>query len=269
METNISKHSIIKDVQNSEPLFKKKIDFVGIKNLRYPIMALSKVNGILNTIADISIFVDLSPYQRGTHMSRFIETLNCYISQPFCLNVMENLAKKIQSTLNANAVFIEIKYPIFIEKKAPVSKKISLLEYECKMIYNQIGCNIDRMIGITVPMTSLCPCSKEISDFGAHNQRGFITVVVKVAEALWIEDLISLIENETSCEIFPLLKRIDEKYVTEKAYLNPGFVEDIVRKVYFALKKLKNVTGLQIEVENQESIHSHNAYAKINSLNEY
>jgi len=253
----------IRDVQNTESIFKMKIDKVGIKNLQYPLVVLDKKYHVQRTIANINIFVDLPSEKRGTHMSRFIEVMNRFVKRAFCVDVMDEFVSDIKETLCAKEVSIELSYPFFVEKTAPVSKKTSLLDYSCRMIYNNSKEKIERFIEVKVPITTLCPCSKEISEYGAHNQRGVVTLLVKHNSFIWIEDLILLIENEASCGIYPLLKRVDEKFVTEKAYTNPWFVEDIVRKIAEILKKNGRISGFRLECENYESIHNHNAYAEI------
>ncbi len=249
----------IPDIQNQVDDRNIPIDKVGVKGICYPIVVSDKKNTIQHTIADINFYVELPHYNRGTHMSRFIEVLNKYHKEDLIFN-LENILNAIKKSLKADAAYIEIRFPYFILKKAPVSRIASYLNYECS--FKASLTNVyDFWIGTKVPVTSLCPCSKEISANGAHNQRSEVTVFVQYDEFVWLEEIIELIEQSGSCEIYPLLKRADEKYVTEKAYDNPKFVEDIIRDITAKLVSDKRIRHFEIEAENFESIHNHNAYA--------
>jgi GTP cyclohydrolase I len=253
----------IPDLQNQSDGRKLSIDKVGVKGIRYPIVVEDKSNGIQPSVADLNIYVELVAHKRGTHMSRFIEILNHYHTEVF-IDKLDLFLLELKKTMKAEAAYIEINFPYFIRKHAPVSKIASLLGYDC--CFNaSYGSKFELWIGVKVPVTTLCPCSKEISQYGAHNQRSVITIQVRYNEFVWLEELILLAERHASCEIYPLLKRPDEKFVTEKAYNNPKFVEDIVREITLELQADKRIEGFHVESENYESIHNHNAYAMISS----
>jgi GTP cyclohydrolase IB len=245
------------------------IDKVGVKNVKYPIVVLDKTNGTQHTIADISMYVSLPRNYKGTHMSRFVEILH---SHQHMINMKDfpGLLREMKERLNAESAHMEVRFPYFIRKDAPVSGTPGYLEYNCAFIGHMDVRNTmkDFTVSVSVPVTTLCPCSKEISDCGAHNQRGIITVAVQFKRFFWIEDLISIIEGCSSCDIYSVLKRQDEKFVTEKAYENPKFVEDVVRDVAEKLKVESNITSFIIEAENFESIHNHSAYAYLERRND-
>ena len=255
------------DVQGGIATEKIKIDNVGIKNLKYPLLVLDKRKDYQRTVADINVYVDLPASSRGTHMSRFIEIINSYVNETLTVDVLDKLIIDLKQKLNCDSVFLEISFPYFVEKTSPVSKKKALLDYSCKIIRSTNNGCADHFTEVNVPITSLCPCSKEISKHGAHNQRGYVKLKVKLNDFVWIEDLIDLIEGEASCEVYPLLKREDEKHVTEKAYSNPKFVEDIVRGIAFKLQNHSRIDWFKVECENHESIHNHNAFACIEKDN--
>ncbi|NOZ63092.1 MAG: GTP cyclohydrolase I FolE2 [Calditrichaeota bacterium] len=251
----------MRDVQNEIDSRRIEIDKVGVKNLRYPICLQDKANEKQHTIASINMFVNLPHQFRGTHMSRFVEILNKYRREIDIQN-MGTIMKEMKERLHAESAHLEIEFPYFIEKEAPVSKSKSIMEYQCRFI----GEITDRMriyLGVSVPIMTVCPCSKEISDYGAHNQRGMIHVLLRFKGFLWIEDVIALVENCGSGSVYALLKREDEKYVTEHSYDNPNFVEDVVRNVAQKFNKNKNIIWYKVEVESYESIHNHDAYASI------
>lgn len=250
------------DVQSQKDTRNISIDKVGVKGVRYPISLLDKAKKRQHTIANINMYVLLPSDFKGTHMSRFIEILN---KNRDCIDIknIDNILSQMRTKLNAEKAYIELKFPYFIEKKAPVSKIESLMSYDCKVEAIGDGVNNRTILSVIVPITSLCPCSKEISDYGAHNQRGRATISVEFSEMVWIEELVGAAEESASCEIYALLKRPDEKYVTEKAYDNPVFVEDIARNIALKLKDDNRIKHYSIEVENFESIHNHNAYAFI------
>jgi len=251
------------DIQSQKDMRQIAIDKVGVKNIKYPIVVEDRENKLQNTVADVDMFVDLPQEHRGTHMSRFLEILNSY-HQETLIDSLEPLLEEVKSQLNSKKAYVKIKFPYFIKKTAPVSKITSLLDYECEFEAS-LSDVFEFKIGVTVPITTLCPCSKEISDFGAHNQRSYVTVKVIYNSFVWIEELVETVEKSASCEIYPLLKRPDEKYVTEKAFENPAFVEDIVRDITLVLKKDKRIDWFSVESENMESIHNHNAYALVMS----
>lgn len=239
------------------------INKVGIKNLRYPITVLDKGSGRQHTVALINMYVDLPNEYKGTHMSRFVELL--HMLQPeISLKKISNILDQMKRHLNAASAHIEVTFPYFIEKKAPVSRLPGLMDYTCKFIGTSDPDNkVDLISEVIVPISSVCPCSKEISDEGAHNQRGKVKLCTRFKKFIWLEDMINLAEQAASCEVYSVLKRVDEKAVTEKGYANPKFVEDIVRDIAVKLKKDNNITWFSVSAENFESIHNHSAYAEI------
>lgn len=249
----------MRDVQSEPSLRKINIDKVGVKNIRYPIMVLDKKKETQETIANISMMVNLPHKFRGTHMSRFVEILNEYHGKINIAN-MKDILQRIKTRLNAESAHLEITFPYFVEKRAPVTKSAGLVEYQCKFITSLDGA-FDFLLAIDVPVTTVCPCSKEISKYGAHNQRGRVTLSVRFKEFVWIEDLIEIVEKSASSGVYSLLKREDEKYVTEKGYENPMFVEDVVREIAKNLESNSNIYWFTVEAENFESIHNHSAYA--------
>ncbi len=254
----------IPDIQNQPDSRNITIDKVGVKGVRYPIVVEDRTSGVQHSVADLNIYVELPHHKRGTHMSRFIEILNRYHKEAF-IGKLDVFLSELKKTMKAEAAYVDISFPYFVKKHAPVSKIASLLSYDC--IFNaSLKDSFKLWIGVVVPVTTLCPCSKEISEYGAHNQRSQISIRVCYNEFVWLEELITLAEKHASCEIYPLLKRTDEKYVTEKAYNNPKFVEDIVRGITEELKADKRITAFHVESENFESIHNHNAYAMISSI---
>lgn len=251
------------DVQSQKDIRNIAINKVGIKQIKYPISLLDKQNKIQHTVADINMYVSLPKHFKGTHMSRFIEVLNEH-KREIELNKLQDILIHMKKRLESNDAHLELTFPYFIEKEAPISKEKGLMDYLC-YIQGHVNENnvMDLVMGVTVPITTLCPCSKEISQYGAHNQRSEVTIKIRRKGFLWLEDLISLIEKSGSCEIYSILKRTDEKYVTEKAYENPVFVEDVVREVTAKLSQDKDILWFTVESENFESIHNHNAYAYI------
>lgn len=253
---------VMKDIQSLPDTRRIEIDKVGVKDIRYPIVVLDKVNGTQHTIATINMYVDLPHHFKGTHMSRFVEVLNEYRREISIKNFF-NLLGEIRKKLNAKSAHMEIDYPYFIEKEAPVSRAKSLMDYRCRFSGSASDTAKDFYVGVVVPVTSVCPCSKEISVHGAHNQRSIVTVSLRFKKFIWMEDIIRIVEESGSSEVYSLLKRPDEKYVTEHAYDKPMFVEDIVREVAAKLSKDRNITWFQVGCENMESIHNHSAYAFI------
>jgi GTP cyclohydrolase I len=238
------------------------INKVGINELSYPIQVLDKNRAVQSTVAEISLSVGLPAEFKGTHMSRFIEVLNAVRGEMTVRNLPKILAR-IQNRLEANEAYIEVAFPYFISKKAPISGVESLMEYQCKFEASRIGEEFDFTLHVTVPVTSLCPCSKAISKYGAHNQRSLVDVQLKAADFLWIEDVVEAVESCASAPLFALLKREDEKYVTEQAYENPRFVEDLVRDTVHALRNLNGVQAIRVSASNAESIHNHAAFGFI------
>lgn len=248
-----------RDIQSLTDNRNITIDKVGVRNVRYPIIVEDKINRTQNTVADLDIFVELPHHHRGTHMSRFIEVLNKFHKENLITNLPDFLSR-IRTALKADAAYTVIRFPYFINKKAPVSGITSLQSYNCSFEAS-LHHEYRLIIGVEVPVTTLCPCSREISEKGAHNQRSIVKIRISFTDFIWLEELIEIAENSASAEVYPLLKREDEKYLTEKAYNNPAFVEDVVREITLKLKKDKRITSFQVESENLESIHNHNAYA--------
>lgn len=251
----------MKDIQNHKDDRNIDIDQVGVKGIRYPITVLDKNMGKQQTVAEISMYVNLPRQYKGTHMSRFVEILNEH-SRRISLQNFSEILEEMKKRLNAESAHMEITFPYFINKTAPVTGSEGLMEYKCTY-KGSLNKKTDLVIIIHVPISTLCPCSKEISDFGAHNQRGEVRLQVRFKKFIWIENLISLVEESASSDIYSVLKREDEKYVTEKAYNNPMFVEDIVRDIAQKLNNDPNITWFAVESENLESIHNHNAYAYV------
>jgi len=250
------------DKQSERDHRELRIDKVGVRGLRFPIIIRDKAHSTQNTIATIGMYVDLPKEFKGTHMSRFIEVLNAHGNIVHVENIPEILVA-MQRKLNAATAHLELEFPFFLEKRAPVTGKSGLMDYTARFDATICETEIDFLLTVIVGVTTLCPCSKAISRHGAHNQRGNVTVKIRSRKAIWIEDLISTVESSASSELFSLLKRQDEKAVTERAYENPVFVEDLVRNVAVKLNAHPDVTWYRVEAENFESIHNHNAYACI------
>ncbi len=252
------------DIQSTPDTREIPLQKVGVKNVRYPVQVLDKNKKTQTTTASVNLFVNLPHDFKGTHMSRFIEIFHKYHKDISMHNFLEML-EDIRFKLDAQRAFGRISFPYFIEKSAPVSLSKGMMEYNCTY-EGETFCDIEQnhigkfFVGVEVPVATLCPCSKAISDYGAHNQRGIVKVKVLYSDFFWIEDLICVIENCASSPLYSLLKRQDEKFVTEHAYENPRFVEDLVREVYLALKKM-NFRWFRVECTNFESIHFHDAYA--------
>lgn len=257
----------IADVQSSTDSRRIPIDKVGIKDIRHPVRVKDRSVGEQHTIATFNMYVNLPHHFKGTHMSRFVEILNTH-EREITVESFREMLKEMTERLEADSGHIEMSFHYFINKKAPVSGVESLLDYDVTLIGEIINGNPKMNIKVIVPVTSLCPCSKKISDYGAHNQRSHVTVNAETNGFVWIEDLIDMIEKEASCELYGLLKRPDEKHVTEKAYDNPKFVEDMVRDVATRLNEDKRIKSYTVESENFESIHNHSAYALIEHTKE-
>ncbi|MDD2947487.1 MAG: GTP cyclohydrolase FolE2 [Rugosibacter sp.] len=253
----------IADVQSSEDLRRMPINRVGIKAIRHPFKILDKSGGIRHTIANFNMYVGLPHNFKGTHMSRFVEILNAHEDE-ISVESFETMLREMVTRLEAEAGYLEMNFPYFVNKTAPISGVKSLMDYDVTFI-GEILSNGDyrQTIKVLVPVTSLCPCSKKISDRGAHNQRSHVTITATTNTLVWIEDLINIAETQASCELYGLLKRPDEKYVTERAYDNPKFVEDLVRDVAGELNADQRIDAYIVESENFESIHNHSAYALI------
>ncbi|MBW2083801.1 MAG: GTP cyclohydrolase I FolE2 [Deltaproteobacteria bacterium] len=247
----------MEDIQNHKDYRNIDIDQVGVKGIRYPITVRDKDMGKQQTVAEINMYVNLPRTYKGTHMSRFVEILNEY-NRRISIQNFSDILEEMKKRLNAESAHMEITFPYFINKPAPVTGTEGLMEYRCtfKGSLNSKGSDLIAMIH--VPICTLCPCSKEISNYGAHNQRGEVRLQVRFKKFVWLEDLIRLVEDSASCDVYSVLKREDEKYVTEKAYDNPRFVE-----IALKLNNDPNITWFAVESENFESIHNHNAYAYV------
>ena len=238
------------------------IDRVGVKGLRYPMQIRDKARTLQHTIATVALTVDLPHHFKGTHMSRFVEVLNEFGPELHVDNI-HTILRELRERLDSEKAHVDFEFPFFLEKKAPVTGAVGLMDYVARFAATIEGDAIDFVLTVLVPVTTLCPCSKAISVHGAHNQRGLVTFALRFTEPIWIEDLIRLVEDCASCELYSLLKRPDEKAVTERAYENPVFVEDLVRAIAARADQEKRITWYRVEAENFESIHNHNAYALV------
>jgi len=252
----------IPDVQATPDTRRLAIDRVGIKDIRHPARIRERSGGVQHTIATFNMYVGLPHHFKGTHMSRFVEILNAH-EREISPDTFRVMVREMTKKLEAQAGEVEMTFPYFIEKKAPVSGVKSLMDYAVSFVGAVRDGQETFTLKVLVPVTSLCPCSKKISDRGAHNQRSHVTVSAAINTFVWIEDIIDVVENEASCQLYGLLKRPDEKFVTEAAYDNPKFVEDMVRDIAAKLNADKRIDGYAVESENFESIHNHSAYAMI------
>ena len=252
----------IPDVQNDQDERKIAINKVGIKDIRHPVQVKDRSGHVQHTVANFNMYVDLPHHFKGTHMSRFVEILNSQ-EHEITVKSLRDMLTQMTERLDAENGHIEMSFVYFVNKKAPVSGVESLLDYQVTFVGERLNGKNTVAVKVVVPVTSLCPCSKKISDYGAHNQRSHVTVNVKTEDFVWIEDLIDIVEQEASCELYGLLKRPDEKHVTERAYDNPKFVEDMVRDVAARLNADERIRSYILESENFESIHNHSAYALI------
>jgi len=262
MSQNATTVSTIPDVQGRADTRQLAINKVGIKDIRHPIIVKDRSDGIQHTIAQFDMYVFLPHQFKGTHMSRFVQILNDH-EKEITVNSFKEMLKQMVEMLEADSGNIEMRFPYFVNKKAPISGVESLLDYDVTLIGEINNGVTSTRIKILVPVTSLCPCSKSISDYGAHNQRSHVTVNAKTEGFILIEEIIDLVEKQASCQLYGLLKRPDEKYVTEQAYDNPKFVEDMVRDIAGELNKDERIRQYVLESENFESIHNHSAYAMI------
>jgi len=250
------------DKQSERDHRELRIDKVGVRGLRFPIQVRDREHSVQNTVATIGMFVDLPKEFKGTHMSRFIEVLNAHGSVIHVENIREIL-HALQKKFHAATSHLEIEFPYFMIKKSPESRQESVMDYVARFDAAACGPEVDFVLTVKAHVTTLCPCSKAIARYGAHNQRGLVTVALRFTKPVWIEEVVAMIESSASSELYALLKRQDEKAVTERAYENPVFVEDLVRNVALKLNAHPLVTWYKVEAENFESIHNHNAYACI------
>jgi len=259
--------AVIEDVQSRKDTRQIPINKVGIKDIRHPVRVKDRTMGEQHTVACFNMYVNLPHNFKGTHMSRFVEILNQH-EREISVESFKDMLREMAERLEADSGHIEMRFPYFVNKKAPVSEVESLMDYDVTFI-GEIHNGVDEMtIKVVIPVTSLCPCSKKISDYGAHNQRSHVTVTARLQDFVWVEEIIDLVEQEASCELYGLLKRPDEKQVTERAYNNPKFVEDMVRDVAARLNNEDRISAYVVESENFESIHNHSAYALIEHTKE-
>ena len=259
----------MRDVQNQQDHRQIAIDKVGVCNLQYPIVVLDRENQRQSTTARLSMSVSHPHEFKGTHMSRFIETLNAHRGE-VTMRTLPSILEDLKKRLSAESAHMEVVFPYFLERKAPVSGAIGLMDYECKFTGEANGAKSDFILAVRVPVTSLCPCSKAISDYGAHNQRGEVSIEVRSVGAdggqpslVWIEELVEVAESSASAPVYALLKREDERFVTMQAFDNPVFVEDIVRNVAAKLQLDDRLVWFRVYALNHESIHNHSAFAQI------
>ncbi len=252
----------IADVQSSADLRQIAINRVGIKGIRHPVKVQDKSVGVQHTIATFNMYVHLPHNFKGTHMSRFVEILNRH-EREISVESYESILREMVELLEAKSGYIEMSFPYFVNKTAPISGVQSLLDYDVTLIGEMKEGRASVTMKVLVPVTSLCPCSKKISERGAHNQRSHVTITLRTNSFVWIEDVVRIAEEQASCELYGLLKRPDEKHVTERAYDNPKFVEDMVRDVAAVLNADARIDAYIVESENFESIHNHSAYALI------
>ncbi len=265
MSQPAEKHSftpMIPDVQARADTRRIPIDKVGIKDILHPVRIQDRTGEEQHTVARFNMYVNLPHNFKGTHMSRFVEILNKR-EREITVRSFREMLSEMTDKLEAEAGHIEMTFPYFVLKAAPVSGVESLMDYEVTLIGEIVGGETRTYIKVLVPVTSLCPCSKKISERGAHNQRSHVTLTVRLRDFVWIEEVIDIVESQASCQLYGLLKRPDEKYVTEHAYDNPKFVEDMVRDIAVQLNADERIGYYMVESENFESIHNHSAYALV------
>ncbi len=253
--------AVVEDVQNRADTRRIPIDRVGIRNINHPVCVKDRSSKEQHTIANFNMYVNLPHDFKGTHMSRFVEIL--HRDREISVDSFRTMLHEMTQRLEADAGHIEMSFPFFVMKKAPVSGVESYMDYHASLIGEVKAGKPELWLKVLVPVTSLCPCSKKISDYGAHNQRSHVTITAKLRGHVWLEELIEMAEAEASCELYGILKRPDEKYVTERAYENPKFVEDLVRDVAVRLNADDRIAAYVVESENFESIHNPSAYALI------
>jgi GTP cyclohydrolase IB len=258
------KTTAIEDVQGRADTRQLAIDKVGVKDINHPVRVKDRSGGEQHTVANFNMYVFLPHNFKGTHMSRFVEILHEH-ERELSVDSFRAMLREMVKRLDAETGHVEMTFPYFVMKKAPVSGVASLLDYRTTLIGEVRDGEVSTWLKVVVPVTSLCPCSKRISDYGAHNQRSHVTITAKIDGHVWIEELVDIAESEASCEVYGILKRPDEKYVTERAYDNPKFVEDMVRDVAVRLNADARIRAYVVESENFESIHNHSAYAMIES----
>ncbi|MFA9461110.1 GTP cyclohydrolase FolE2 [Thiohalorhabdus methylotrophus] len=252
----------IQDTQGLPDQRRLPINKVGIKDIRHPVRVKDRTQGEQHTLAHFNAYVDLPQHFKGTHMSRFVEILNEH-EREISVMSFRSILEEMRARLEAEQAHLEMTFPYFIMKQAPVSGAESLMDYEVTLRGHMSPEDYEITVGVRVPVTSLCPCSKSISEYGAHNQRSHVDLQVRGRDFVWVEDLVELAEEQASCDLYGVLKRPDEKYVTEHAYENPKFVEDLVRDIARQLEDDDQIIWYTVGAENFESIHNHSAYAQI------
>ena len=258
-------NKLLPDTQGQVDTRNLPINKVGIKDILHPMIIKQRSGKNQTTVANFNMYVNLPHNLKGTHMSRFVHILNSH-EDYITVDIFKNMIREMLILLEAESGHVEMSFPYFIKKTAPISKVQSLLDYNVSLIGEIKDGKSNMKVKVTIPVTSLCPCSKKISDYGAHNQRSHVTITVTVKEFIWIEEIIDIVEKEASSELYALLKRPDEKYVTERAYDNPKFVEDMVRDIAAHFKSDDRICEYVVESENFESIHNHSAYAQIHQI---
>lgn len=254
----------MKDVQNEKDTRNIYLHQVGVRELKYPVVIRNREGGTFPVTAKVSLFADLEGDQKGTHMSRFVEVLTEYNQMD--LRNIRLLLEAIKERLEARSSFCRFSFDYYINKKSPVTGRESYLALEVEYKGALRDDEFDFVMTVRTPVTTLCPCSKEISDYSAHNQRAIVSISIRTDQYIWIEDISAVAESAASCPVFSLLKRPDEKYVTEYAYDHPKFVEDVARDAKLLLDEMDGVQSYVVEVESLESIHNHSAYAKVEGV---
>ena len=250
------------DVQSHPAKVPLSIDRVGVTNLRLPLVVSDRSMGTQHTVASVTMGVDLPAEFKGTHMSRFLEALTSW-TEELSYHTVKNLLQEMRDRLKAEKAYVRFDFPYFLRKRAPVSQMSGLMAYDCLLSGEVTGDNLSLIQQVTVPVMTVCPCSKAISCEGAHSQRADIKLSVRMKGFCWIEEYIAMAEKAGSSPVYPILKREDEKFVTESAFAHPVFVEDVVREVARALREHPSVDGYRVDVESYESIHGHNAFARM------
>lgn len=260
---------MMEDVQAGYDDRELPIDLVGVKGLRYPVTVRDRAHRRQKTVASFSLSVSLPHHFKGTHMSRFVEVLHEHRDQ-IDMETLPAIVTTLRTRLEAERARIEVEFPYFMERSAPVSGSVALMCYDCRYVAEANGGGDDFIVGVKVPVTTLCPCSKAIAEYGAHNQRGYVDLSIRslrlesgLPRMVWIEELVEVAEKAGSSPVFPLLKREDERELTMRAYDNPVFVEDVVRHVAASLRTDRRIAWLLVRAETLESIHDHNAFAEI------
>jgi GTP cyclohydrolase I len=255
-------HSPLAEVQGAVDTRHIRINRAGIRAIRHPVKIADKCGTVQHTIGSFNMSVSLAHQYRGVHMSRFVELLNGR-DEELSIHSFEHMVRAMIEKLEADRGYLEMKFPYFIRKFAPVTRIPGLLDYDVTFAGEIINGSYQFSLKVVVPVTSLCPCSKQVASYGAHNQRSHMSIQIRSNDSIWIEDVVGMAEGQASCDLYSLLKRPDEKYITEKAYDNAKFVEDAVRDVAALLDSDPRIDAYVVESENFESIHNHSAYALI------